>query len=246
MIPITRHIHTLLEREIRRTGIRPRQLLSDAPDCPDGLEASHVVDWINGARTHAPEPHLAYVLRLWFALPRQENSRPRKPYGKRDKSLPTVTVTPRMRIFLRDEALRTGMTHARVIATLEPTPIGLTPSMVSAWLRGATKSALQQHWDWLIAGYAATPDKTEPAHRPPGGKRRPEHRPIKTTDIKAIRAHRTRTGITFDQLLRDDPDRPPGLSANMMTRWVSAAGGSADPAFVAYVKGRYSALPDRL
>lgn len=59
-----------------------------------------------------------------------------------------------------------------------------------------------------------------------------------------LRAERDRTGITAIKLLKASRDRPEGLDARSVNRWIGGLIRSAPESHIAYVLARWAELPD--
>ena len=68
-VPLTREVIEILRAHRQRTGKGPQALFRPAPVTVRGLCSKAAARWLNGHESHAPKPHLHYVLTRYTACP---------------------------------------------------------------------------------------------------------------------------------------------------------------------------------
>ena len=71
-----------------------------------------------------------------------------------------------------------------------------------------------------------------------------DHRKITEAERAVLINHRKRTGVGGSILLRGATDKPQGLSAGMISGWLTGTTMTALPTHISYVIRRYIAQPD--
>lgn len=155
-----------------------------------------------------------------------------------------IAVTADMAALLRSEFARTGLDFRTFLQKAEDKPARLNARIVRGWLYGEAAKTDACHWRYVVALLASTPDGAGPLEF---HERKPravfsnfaDHRPISDPDIAALKFHRARTGVGGAVLLRDAKDKPPGLTAQMISSWMGEKPSRANPAHVRYVLALY-------
>ncbi len=141
---ITKQKLQTLKNHRDRTGIAPQKLLQDKADIPQGLNLDHVKNILFSRTKRTKRIYFEYVLHEWEKLP-DKNSR--------------VAVTPNVLEKIQEQKIRTGIgTMALLHDTKNDRPQGLTAGIIDGWLKGLSKSARQDHLNYVLEKYKSLPD----------------------------------------------------------------------------------------
>lgn len=245
-IPLTSTLKGKIKAEIKRTGITARMLLANDIEKPEGLTSSMINRWIGGVIKTASQAHLDYVLQKWSGL--ADNAGRVLSEGillptSRSKfasaSSKPIAITKKMSLFLRAEFERTGMSPHNFMDNIENVPDGLTSRIIQGWLYQHAKTGNAAFWNFVQTHLKSRPDKkgnSLPSRKPyriPENK--PEHREITAEERNTLINHRERTRIGGSVLLRGAVDKPQGLSASMISGWLTGVTKTALPIHINYV-----------
>jgi hypothetical protein len=156
VLPVTNDLRARLLEERRRTGISAAMLLRGDLGAPEGLKPSIVEGWLSGACKSARRSFLDHVMRRWQELPDGSASRS-SGHGVR-RGTARIIITDPMRAELIRERLRTGVLISLRLRRDPDAPEGLTPTMISGWLKGKIRSARADHWNYVLNWWRALPD----------------------------------------------------------------------------------------
>ena len=152
-ITITDTLRAKLRVERQRTGVTAINLLKACRDVPDGLNARAVNRWIGGLIRSAPASDLNYVVALWAALPDHpgqlsHDGGRRGRLGRRQpkEGESWIVISEAMRLHLRDELTRTGLTVPQLFRMEGNLPFGLNLRVFNGWLYGEIGQADQACW----------------------------------------------------------------------------------------------------
>jgi hypothetical protein len=128
--------------DFRDKGYLPGAILKAALKPPAGL----TVNLINGlfserART-VSRLHLAFILRACRAMACNPKRR--------------VPITLPMREALKEERRRTGIAQSELVA--QSAPIAVSAGVISDWINGYSKSAVNAHYEAVLQAWKALPD----------------------------------------------------------------------------------------
>lgn len=212
----------------RETGIGPRPLLRGRRrEMPEGLTAAMLSSWLADTPLFARRDHLDYALGLWRQV--------------RDAAQGRVRITNERLSELKEHRARTGIGSTRLLKLGEAPPDGLTPAMVTQWLRGNAGTARQDHLTYVLTLWRSLPDegasgastfRPMSARERPGTSKRqervsprslprrkrppPKHLvPISMTMLKQLASLQEETGISYAKLLEGRGDLPDGLTRRM-------------------------------
>jgi hypothetical protein len=211
------------------------RLLRGTKDKPAGLNSATINQWLTGRLQSAVPSYVGYVLAKWSALP--TNNR--------------VPLTPEMRALLNAEFARTGTGPVLILKRATDTPQGLTHAVIQTWASddgdARPNTVNEAYWNYIIARLATMPDCIAvPAQVIPARLVKTRYKgkvEITADELTELHHHRQRTGIGGVFLLRNASDKPAGLTAAMVSAWLSRQTRRAEPGFVAYVLARYRAWP---
>lgn len=224
-MPLTQDMIAELHDHVGRTGTGSARLLRGAKDKPQGLKSGIVDSWLHGlVESVRPEYH-AYVLARWASLP----DRRRMP------------LTTEMSATLNAEMVRTGLGPVTALRGGRDRPPDLTHAVVSGSAGATVNTVAVEHWEYLLGRLRALPDATTPTRSRLVQRR--VRQAITEGELAELRVHRERTGRGGGVLLRNAPDKPPGVTSAMISNWLSGRSKMADSDHIAYVLARYRAWP---
>lgn len=144
---------TTLSDQFNSARLTPAMLLGTTKgEVPDGLTSNLIDAWIKGTTATVREDHLLWVNRM---LARRPNY---------------VHVTKERKQELQDEINRTGITASVLLQRADKVPVGLSPAVISHWLKPGEKFAKSRQWHWVMESYADIADSAQilarnnPAH----------------------------------------------------------------------------------
>lgn len=141
-ILLTEDIIRKIKSEKKRTQVHFRELLTNTPQIPDGLNETTLYDWELGAQKTANAHHLDFVLKTYGALPSNR----------------LVKITPQIRKRLKYEITRTGVNSERFYEIAENVPDNfLTPSSINNLIVGKAQNIRKSHLDFILDKYAVLP-----------------------------------------------------------------------------------------
>lgn len=146
-VEITEEIRKQLESEAERTGIGASKLMRGRrKDMPQGLTSSMMTGWKIGSIATAKKEHLDWVLKAYA-----DWSPPEKPRLPERIKLSDAQVSN-----LQSEVERTGLGAVNILRhSCETLPDGLNHQKVQRWISGQTRTVMKEHWDFVLALYAA-------------------------------------------------------------------------------------------
>lgn len=211
-------VRTIMEAEIRRTGISIPELVSGLTDMPDGLTFNRIRNFYCGQLKRLPRAHMDYIMSTLKALP--------------DTNFEAIPLTPDILEMLRAHAVRTGKGPSALLRAARDKPDGLSSPLIHTWLSGKTVTARRDHLDYVLKRY----DIPVPSDR------------IEITGalLEELRAHVRRTGKGPHALLRGVRDKPEGLTGNMIQNWMRGLVHTARKDHFDYVLTLWGSLPGRI
>lgn len=144
-----------------------------------------------------------------------------------------IPITEAIRQKLRAERDRTGIAPSALLRSSEKgRPEDLSISAPGLWIRGDVGSLKPEHLEFVISAYEACPTtRLEPE--------------IEASFREKLQSEIIRTGIRPQRLLGAScADKPQGLSADAMIRWMKGIGPQLSEPYLAYLLDRYAKLPD--
>lgn len=142
--PITKDVIQTLRRHRKRTGISTKTLLKNRKDIPDGLNPVRVENLLQGHFKRFPRNHLEYLIWNWAQLP--------------DK-IPRVRITAEILSKLHTERQRTGVAAMALLwGTQDERPEGLNGTLINSWTEGRTKSAREDHLEYVFEKWRNLPN----------------------------------------------------------------------------------------
>ncbi|HKX79695.1 MAG TPA: hypothetical protein VJM34_14345 [Novosphingobium sp.] len=219
--------------EWQRTGIAAVRLLKDAGDLPEGLSVSIVQNWLRRTVDHdhpvftARKSHFDYAMARWQRLP--------------DRS--SVRISDEHRRLMKRHCARTAVEPFTLLRGAADRPGGLTSSTVSHWLSGKIKTARIEHLEYVLGLWSALPDAPV-LFRAPVMDKRSHLAPVTGELRERFRAEIRRTGVTAQMLMPRLPDRPKGMNAAIINRWIGGTIRRAPQAHIDYALAQWIALPD--
>lgn len=144
-VTITEDIRRELLRLREQTGVSPSALLDGHGDSvPGGLTAEMVKRWASGRTKTADCELMDWVLARWREIDNKNERR--------------VPIRHEDRQAMKHEKERTGVSVHALLKQREDLPDGLTAAVVAGWLAGDTKTARQDHLDYILALWRSLPD----------------------------------------------------------------------------------------
>lgn len=210
-IVITEERRAALRAEQTRTGRGAISVFGNDPDLPEGLRAQLVDNWITGRIRTAHGDYLRYVLGKWASLPEA----PEK-----------IQLTDERLAGLRAHIARTGVGVMRLLRDQDDVPEGLNATAFENWFKPSVKTARRDHVEYLEGKWKAL-DSVETVEITPALR-------------QTLRAHKTRTGKGPRALLRGARDKPEGLRADAIQRWMSGNTRAARKDHLDYVLKRWA------
>lgn len=133
---ITNEMRKELYDETSRVGIGAKSILKNSPYSE--LTLSMLNGWRNGAIKTAKKDHWDWAINYCKSLP--------------DKS-PIIVITEKMRENLASKMEETGIKNMKILNFGNP-PEELKSSTIKNWINGSAKTAIKDHWDWVIDTYS--------------------------------------------------------------------------------------------
>lgn len=226
--PVTESYLKRLQRHRERSGVEPAGLFDGANGLPEGLSLGMVRQWLGGNIASARKDHMDYVLARWSAMP---DAAPPDPVATEPEQEDVrITLDARHREALRRYRDMRLLPGAVLGGSHDDRPDGLSAAVISGWLSGRTSRAREDHLNWVLTRCATMAVST--------GRRVPvteEHR-------NALKAEAARTGLGQTDLLRIAGNVPDGLTAGMISQWVSGNVATARKDHLEWVLTRWRAL----
>lgn len=222
-VPITTQIRARLRQLKQKSGLGPTAFLAQADDPPPGLGVNAIYGWLNGHRKHADRTHLDYVLDRWSKVPKR------------------VPLSVKAVALLISERERTGVGAQSLLRHAQDAPDDLKGGMVDRWFTGTTKSAMEHHLEFVLAAYAALPDKP-----PTRARVRAQRIALDKTRIEQLEHLRQSTGIGPQALFTGAHDVPAGLNSNAVYAWLDGRMTHIRADHYDYVVERWRTIPARL
>lgn len=144
-----------------------------------------------------------------------------------------IPITKAIRARLRAERDRTGIAPSALLRSTEKDrPEDLSISAPGLWIRGDASSLKPEHLDFVLSAYEACPTtRLEPE--------------IEASFREKLQSEIIRTGIRPQRLLGAScADKPQGLSADAVIRWMKGIGPQLAESYLSYLLDRYAKLPD--
>lgn len=231
-VEITASMRRQIKSEIRRTGISALNLFKERPDLPDGLTPRLVNRWVSGLIKQGRSDHLNYVLSRYTALPDKSSTR----------SAEWFKYLPEMADQFCREMHRTGKTPMSLLHGLGDAPEGLNVQILESLYRRKTHFVRIDHWDFVLAHLVSLPGRAAPPDKRRYVSSHSRYPSISDDALAQLRHYRKRTGIGGDILLRLSSEKPEGLTARMISGWLTGATKSADPDYIEFVLNAYRKL----
>lgn len=128
-----------------QTGIGAWALLRGACDMPDKLSPTVVSSWLGNRTKNARKDHYDYVLRRWKDLAK---------LGRHLIMLDNERLT-----VLRRQYERSGIHPNELFHHTKALPDGLTPVMITNWLRGNARRIRQDHYEYVLRHWRAVEER---------------------------------------------------------------------------------------
>ncbi|MAL09980.1 MAG: hypothetical protein CMF74_09980 [Maricaulis sp.] len=222
-VPITSEIRAQLRQLRQKSGLGPTAFLAQADDPPPGLSVNMIYGWLNGHRKSAERAHLDYVLDRWSQASKR------------------VLLSVKAVALLISERERTGVGAQLLLRHAQGAPADLKGGMVDRWFTGTTKSAMEHHLEFVLAAYAALPDKP-----PTRARVRAQRIPLDKARIEQLEHLRQSTGIGPQALFTGAGDAPAGLNSNAVYAWLDGRMTHIRADHYDYVVERWRSIPARL
>lgn len=178
----------------KRSGASIRTLLTDSGPLPHGLTTRGLEKWFYKKRRpkRVPREHYEFVLRSLKRLPTN----------------PFVPLTEDILKELKAYRERSSLGPIALLSRCPDAPEDLSCQTIENWFSRNVKRARKRHLDYVRRKWADMPA-------------RPKHVPV-TDDVRQDlhRLHNA-SGIGPQALLRGATDKPDGLNASMILRWMN-------------------------
>ena len=229
-VEITDDIRKALNDGLRQRRLNPDTFCARLTGTGDAISASLLKRWLNGAIRTARAGRLEGVRAALEAIPPcPERTGPECIDLDRPERHGRMWITPQIWEKLVAEYERTGIRPKRLIEEGKDIPKDLTPQAISRWLHRRTLSAPKRHLSYVLRLWSER-----------GSVMR------LTPEIRArLRSEAERTGQSWASFLRAMPDKPPGLTANLLSRWACAQLKNVPAEYLDWVLERFAAMPDK-
>lgn len=142
-----------------------------------------------------------------------------------------ITVSRALRNKLLAEKERTGLGPMRLLrGARQEKPAGLTSKIIENWLNGSTQVVKSEHLNFVLKRFEQlAPDNTA----------------IKITAEmrRKISSERTRTNISYTNLLKYNPDAPANLTSRRIMGWINGSVARIPSHEFNFVISAYKMLP---
>lgn len=222
-VPITSEIRAQLRQLKQKSGLGPAAFLAQAEDHPPEMSVNMINGWLSGHRKSADREYLDYVLDRW---------------SQASKRVPLSVKAVALLISERD---RTGVGAQLLLRHAQGAPDDLKGGMVDRWFSGTTRSAMEHHLEFVLAAYAALPDK------PPTRARVQAQRiPLDKARIEQLEHLKQNSGIGPQALFTGAQDAPAGVNSNAVYAWLDGRMTHIRADHYDYVVERWRSIPARL
>jgi len=217
-VEITKDKLRLLKQERERTGVAPQKLLKGTrASRPHGLSASIVSSWLNGIVTSAKPDYLNWVIEQYAKIPPQSAN---------------ISITAEMHERLCGERERTGIGSVKLLSDPQnPVPHGLTPPMLNMWFARTSKSAQEDHWNFVMSEYAYLPDKGKTNIQQTS-----RERVLLTPKFKDSLNLWRSVGLLPTFFFENNPNEPEGFTKSVLSNWLSGTSQTGLPLHIEYVE----------
>ncbi len=157
-VPIQESFLNELKAQRLRTGVASVALLSRREDVPRGLNPAIINTWLMKNARSAYPSYMRYVLKVYKTLPDCDIARNQARFDNYNRKNPLPRV-PIDRALLLQHKKRTGLGAVRLLKKQQDIPMGLSPYMVSGWLAGNTKTAIERYYNYVLTLYKSLPEK---------------------------------------------------------------------------------------
>ena len=231
-IPFTDDMHKTILVLQKRTGVGSRALVNGWDDKPERITYSLISMWMDRRVKTVDAALYEATISHWESL---RNA---------------VIITPKMHEALLAERDRVGIGAILLFKfTDEDAPKGLSPIMVSRWMKGKSYLSDIAYYEFVMRAYAAfTPE--EATRQKEGYRRRSlekdTHIELTREIISTLKALKQDSGISTMRLLKGRKDIPKGLTSAMINRWTSGHMKTARKAHFDYVVKLWREIDKRL
>jgi len=234
IIPLTPKMRKSIKDGLIKSGISARGLLRILASEGLELDSNIYYFWVTGrVKTIHADIYNAIMAEL-DVLPKKKS--------QRDLQEGWLEITPEMLSSLNSHRQRTGIGFTGILKDAHDVPTGLSQAMVQYWMAGTTKTARQIHIDYVMARYAAFPDKLP--------KRRTSTiTPFVTLTPKIVAELKTlkeQTGVGAIALLRGQKNCPKGINAGIINAWLSGKCKTANERHLDFVSKAWKAQTPRI
>lgn len=142
-----------------------------------------------------------------------------------------IPLTPKLRnkLCTYQDATATGSTN--LLKHAKNIPDGLSPAKISAWLAGATKSALKSDLDYVFDLYEALPQV--------------EIIPLTSSMIQTLKGEINRTNVHTTQLVRSDSNTHNWCTVRRISNWLEGAVNNVNAAHYVHVLELWQKFPSK-
>ena len=212
---ITEDMIQKIQAEIKRTGIGTATLLKrDKENVPKGLNSPLIYNWLIGITKTAQTDYLEYISQAWAKYP--------------DNHLVERTlITDSMLQKIRAERKRTCIPLPVLLRRdQENVPEGLSAALINNWLQkpeNSIKTARTDHLEYILHAWKPYPD-VETSYEKVIGRDATEVL-VAPSIVSVLKAHKRRTGVSAEMLLKKQAEVPEGLTIAEIIGWLDKHGG---------------------
>lgn len=194
-IKITSAIRAKLLAQKERTKVGTQKLLNEKKSLPKGLSPAIVNRWLTGAIKSATKEHLDYVMSKWESLP--------------SIAFDFIEITSEDFEKIHTYKKLTNMGATTFLKKVKNIPADLTAEKINNWLSGNSKTVREDHLSFVLEKWKelAEGNQTRIAITP--------------EVLTRLIDYRDRGNLLPGHILKNASDKPKGLSAHIISTWLS-------------------------
>ncbi len=232
-VELTEEIHKKLLGYKESTGIGPQALLRGTQkERPEGLNSGIIKRWLAAPHKKVRKDHLDYVLARWKTLEQLEAKK--------------IIIPDEILQKLHHHWKRTNIGPEKLLKLGSSVPRGLTSPMICQWLYKKTKTAREDHLDFVLEQWEALPESKRRTFSKGRTARLPQTMQgcVEVTPeiIKQLRELRNTTGVGVNHLLKKAKDLPEGLTIGVVSGWFNGGTATARKDHLEYMVQKWEAL----
>lgn len=146
-VEVTSKVLEDLHAHRKRTGVSSKALIKGKNDVPKGLNPDRIENLLRGRFKKFSRQHLEYIFWCWETLP---------------EKIQRIQITQDILKTLKNERERTGIASMALLwGTQKERPEGLSSTLINSWMEDRTKSARQDHIEYVLTKWKKLPDKED-------------------------------------------------------------------------------------